>query len=92
MPDFSSVKFKVKVILKVNVNEKVYVMKTRPEVSEADPQKNKSNTYFWSVQNKSWKYIKYSNIQTSVIYRRKAYTICEKNVHLRILNLVLKGQ
>ena len=29
---------------KVNVNEKVNVMKTRPEVSEADPQRNKSNS------------------------------------------------
>ena len=57
---------------------------TRPEVSEADPQRNKSNTNFWSVQNKSWKYIKYSNIQTSVIYGWKAYTICENNVYLRI--------
>ena len=61
-----------------------WVMKKRPEVSEADPQRNKSNTNFWSVQNKSWKYIKYSNIQTSVIYGWKAYTICENNVYLRI--------
>ena len=42
----SKIRFKVKVILKVNVNEKGNVMKTRPEVSEADPQKNKSNTNF----------------------------------------------
>ena len=28
-------------------------MKKRPEVPEADPQRNKSNTNFWSVQNKS---------------------------------------